>query len=161
MPRLSLADRFWRKVDKSGGPDGCWPWTGFIHKNGYGYFRLEKGSNSLAHRVAFILTYGAAADDVDHDCHNKADCSGGWTCPHRRCCNPTHLVRATRSENLAASPNTNAGKTHCPAGHLYDDANTYINPATLQRQCRKCRADKARARRRQNRTEQKGSGSNY
>lgn len=161
MPRLSLADRFWRKVDKSGGPDGCWPWTGFIYKNGYGYFRIGTGKNGLAHRIAFILTHGPTDSDVDHDCHNQSNCPGGWTCPHRRCCNPEHLVSSTRGENLANSPHGHANVTHCPSDHPYDEANTYVTPEGY-RKCRRCNADRARALR-QNRTEQKqkGSGSNY
>lgn len=41
------------------------------------------------------------------------------------------------------------GKTHCPAGHPYDDANTYVNPKGW-RCCRICQRDvkrRARARR--------------
>ncbi len=30
-----LIDRYLAKVDKSGGPDACWPWTGSLNK-GYG-----------------------------------------------------------------------------------------------------------------------------
>lgn len=39
----------------------------------------------------------------------------------------------------------NAGKTHCPAGHPYDDENTYRSPQG-RRVCRACRREKARRR---------------
>lgn len=43
--------------------------------------------------------------------------------------------------------NVNRDKTHCPQGHPYDSANTYINPAGA-RTCRACRAKRERSRRR-------------
>jgi hypothetical protein len=39
----------------------------------------------------------------------------------------------------------NAAKTHCPRGHPYDDANTYISPRG-SRICRKCRSEAQNAR---------------
>src|SRR5438874_974236 len=36
MRSIPLKDGFWSKVDKSGGPDACWPWTGCINAWGYG-----------------------------------------------------------------------------------------------------------------------------
>jgi hypothetical protein len=45
------------------------------------------------------------------------------------------------------SGHSNAGKTHCAAGHPYDPANTYYTP-TGERRCRACRRVRvARARR--------------
>lgn len=32
----------------------------------------------------------------------------------------------------------NVNKTHCKRGHLFDGANTYINPTSRGRQCRAC-----------------------
>lgn len=32
----------------------------------------------------------------------------------------------------------NANKDRCDSGHLFDDANTYVNPKTGQRSCRTC-----------------------
>jgi hypothetical protein len=34
-----LAERYWSKVDKSGGPDACWPWTAGRSAGGYGILR--------------------------------------------------------------------------------------------------------------------------
>lgn len=40
---VPLAERFWPKVDKSGGPDACWPWLGGINGDGYGFIRDREG----------------------------------------------------------------------------------------------------------------------
>src|SRR3990167_2460661 len=49
--------RFWAKVDRSGGQDACWPWTGGKLRRGYGEVRIAKTTLS-AHRVAYELVYG-------------------------------------------------------------------------------------------------------
>lgn len=41
-------------------------------------------------------------------------------------------------------PPTGPIRTHCPAGHEYSGANTYINPKTRNRQCRACGAERSR-----------------
>jgi hypothetical protein len=81
-----VLERFWSKVDKSGGPDGCWPWTASCSKDGYGRFRL--GGKSLeAPAIAFELTFGWKPPEVDHRCRNRI------------CCNPKDLRAATRKQN--------------------------------------------------------------
>src|SRR6185312_561373 len=49
---------FWDRVDRSGGPDACWPWTGAINKSGYGSFGEKPGSIRTTSRVAYELTHG-------------------------------------------------------------------------------------------------------
>ncbi len=46
--------RFWSKVDKSAGPDGCWLWTGSRYQSGYSRFLVYPHYFS-AHRVAYTL----------------------------------------------------------------------------------------------------------
>lgn len=88
-------DRFWSKVDKSGGPDACWPWTGakLTKRGGYGAFNLDN-KTIRAHRLAWELTNGPIpvgdgwhGTVVRHLCHNAV------------CCNPAHLTIGTTQEN--------------------------------------------------------------
>ena len=82
-------DRFWSYVDRSGGPDACWPWTGARQHPGYGKLRVSKRS-LFAHRIAVFLAAGAwPGPVVMHTCDNPP------------CCNPAHLRSATQAENMA------------------------------------------------------------
>lgn len=140
-PERREAD-FWSKVDKSGGPDACWPWTGHIAPSGYGVH-----SQARAHRVAFECISGPipAEITIDHLCHQPEECEGGDDCPHRRCCNPAHLGLASAVSNAMRgnSPAAkNARKTHCPQGHPYDEVNTYIRQG--HRYCRECGRERNR-----------------
>lgn len=51
-PPESAEKRFWRKVDKSGGPDACWPWLASTHPGGYGQFYDARNKPIYAHRFA-------------------------------------------------------------------------------------------------------------
>lgn len=81
------AERFWSKVDRSGGPDACWPWTGAVDGKGYGRFNIA-GHNIPAHRVALAL---AGRD--------PGDACGLHSCDNPPCCNAAHLVRGTLQDN--------------------------------------------------------------
>ncbi len=94
--RKSNAERFWEKVDKSAGPDACWPWTASIAHWGYGSFawRYEDGrvGGRQASRCALELHLGRpipAHLEAAHECKNRA------------CCNPAHLVEKTKTQNEA------------------------------------------------------------
>lgn len=79
---------FWAKVDRSGGPDACWPWMGSC-SGGYGKTSY-KGKKIKAHRLAYLLTHGELDPEVTvrHTCDNKP------------CCNPKHLVPGTQLQNI-------------------------------------------------------------
>ena len=81
----TLEERFWALVDRSGGPDACWPWIGARTEPGYGLFTIRRrkdipqglpplrhSNTYLAHRVSYVLTIGAIPDgqDVLHKCDN-------------------------------------------------------------------------------------------
>jgi hypothetical protein len=96
----AIADRFWRKVDTSGGPDACWPWLGYVMRDelrspqGYGQFRPSGVLGRRlwkAHRFALFLATGEVPQGMDacHECDNTV------------CCNPSHLWWGTHQENMA------------------------------------------------------------
>lgn len=127
--RPTLLDRFWEKVDRSGGPLACWPWLGVVSDNGYG-----KLNNRYAHRVAYQLAVGPIPDGLTID-HVKAR-----GCTRRDCCNPAHLEPVTRGENALRGDSRNARnarKTHCRRGHEFTPENTRISKRG-HRECRTC-----------------------
>jgi hypothetical protein len=67
---------------------------------------------------------------IDHLCRNTI------------CVNPDHMQVVTVRENTLRG-NTfqarNLRKTHCPQGHPYDQANTYLHRG--KRHCRICQRD--------------------
>ena len=85
-------ERFWSKVDRSGGPDACWPWMGGRRAKGYGLFWLD-GRGRNANRVAYELDRGHPPPPerpfVLHHCDDPP------------CCNPKHLYSGTAAENTA------------------------------------------------------------
>lgn len=78
VAKRTESERFWAKVDRSGGPDACWPWLGFVRPNGYGIARVGR-MTMQASRRAWILTVGPIPEGlvIDHLCHGRdAKCSG-------------------------------------------------------------------------------------
>lgn len=129
-------------------PNGCWLWlnpSGM--KDGYGLFKPAPGQKPvLAHVWAYQAFKGPIPNgmDLDHLCHtNDPECPGGPDCEHRKCCNPDHLEPVTRSVNILRSRHAERGKTHCPKGHEYTDANTARRNG--RRFCRQCDRDRKRA----------------
>lgn len=84
--------RFWSKVDRNG-PNGCWVWTGFCNKKGYGHFSGTR-TMYLAHRVSYYLTTGSQPGrlQVQHTCPDGRD--------NPSCVNPDHLMPGTSQGNM-------------------------------------------------------------
>ncbi len=80
-------------VDRSSGPDACWPWKRALNENGYGRFKTPN-HYPIAHRVAWALANGPIPDGLNV-CHN---CPGG---DNPACQNPAHLWLGTDVENVA------------------------------------------------------------
>ncbi len=101
-PVRSLPDeeRFWHYVDKSAGPDACWPWTGGIQSEGYGAFYWQ-GKKIGAHVLAYLLANGLEVmpENTPHVDHVRAK-----GCRMRHCCNPAHLEAVTQAENNRRAP---------------------------------------------------------
>lgn len=145
---MTAVERFWSNVDRSAGPEGCWPWIGPIKESGYGIASV--GSRQIrAHRFAYFLLNGRMPEgDTDHTCHNGSGCVGGRGCPHRACCNPSHLEDVTRKVNRKRGNaqdvrGTQAERTHCPQGHEYTAANTWRDRNNY-RFCRTCNRERHR-----------------
>jgi hypothetical protein len=88
-----IIDRFWSKVDRSGGPDACWPWLGAKLKDGYGAFTLPPKRSIGAHRAIWVLLYGEPPAEMKV-CHN---CPTG---DNPACVNPAHLWLGTQQQNI-------------------------------------------------------------
>lgn len=137
--RKPLAERWRAQVSIPDDPQDCWLWTGARLPTGYGVIGQGGAGGRLlkAHRVALEVIACQAIPD-------------GWvvmhTCDNPPCVNPAHLRSGTYSDNALDSVrkgrarNQNATKTHCPQGHAYDEANTYVHPDG-RRACRTCRRD--------------------
>jgi hypothetical protein len=82
---------FWKRVDVSGGRDGCHPWTGRIkiHKTcRYGFYDHD-GTYDYAHRYAWFLTYSKWPEpQANHTCDNGL------------CCNVRHMYEGTQQQNI-------------------------------------------------------------
>jgi len=82
----SLEERFWHQVKKS---DDCWLWVGAMMRNGYGQIKGENRKTIGAHRVSYLIAYGAIPKGMNvlHKCDTP------------QCVNPSHLFLGTHRDN--------------------------------------------------------------
>ncbi len=124
---------------------GCWEFTGRLDREGYGIQWVTDVGNRRSHRLAYEYFVGPIPDGltIDHLCRNRA------------CCRPDHLEAVTIGVNIHRGNTAaaiNAAKTHCPAGHAYDEGNTHVRKSG-QRECRMCMRDRSRRQRARKRVE--------
>ena len=85
--QVPVEDRFWRHVQKSPDPDGCWLWTGATWDR-YGTFHSDEGTVT-AHRFSYEHFVGPIPEGMKV-CH---------TCDTTLCIRPSHLFTGTNQEN--------------------------------------------------------------
>ena len=95
----STPEHFWSRVDRSGGPDACWHWTGSIgQRTWYGQVTYHR-KNMPAHRLAWILSFGPPPTDKPHVLHQCDVRYERTDKSYRSCCNPSHLKPGTARDN--------------------------------------------------------------
>jgi hypothetical protein len=109
--------------------NGCWLWQAHCNNDGYGVVSVERKLKK-AHRVVYEMLVGPIDEGLTLD----------HLCRVRHCVNPAHLEPVTHQENILRGDTlqgVNARKTHCPLGHAYDEANTWLYRGS--RYCLACR----------------------
>lgn len=129
-------------------PSGCWSWTGFVDRDGYGRFR-----HTGAHRLVYEALVGKLSPelDLDHLCHNRSTgCPSNNRCPHRRCVRHDHVAPIPRAVHNRIGTKWNSLKDRCDSGHLFDEENTYWRldrpkvHGSFGRECKMCRREAVR-----------------
>lgn len=95
-------ERYEAKVDRSGGPTACHPWTAALNEHGYGLFAHD--GETLAARWAYKHFVGPLADNevVRHICDVRA-------CQNRR-----HWVKGSQIQNIMDA--VERSRQHRPLG---------------------------------------------
>jgi hypothetical protein len=135
-----LFDKFAERLDKfTNKSDGCWLWTGRVHKNNkVGEISVSSGFKVPVHRLALMIRDGLIEFPrewlVAQHCGNKL------------CVKPEHLyIRCTLSEHTKMlwkddnyrKLNRGRIKTSCKRGHPFTIENTYIYRNV--KRCRICK----------------------
>ena len=130
-----LPSKFWSKTAID---TGCVLWIGAVNSKGYGCFAVA-GVSKLAHRVVWEDTHGPIPDELQLD----------HLCRVRNCVNVDHLELVSASENQRRKPVRIEVGGECPSGHpIGSTGDLYISPKRRTAECRACRRELSRSRRR-------------
>lgn len=100
LDRAARISEFHARVDRSGGADACWPWTGASrHQFGYGFMRFDGVNTVPAHRIAYAIEHGLKLSDIPRGMVIRHLCSD--PAYRNNCNNPAHLAIGSQAENLA------------------------------------------------------------
>ncbi len=88
--QLTVRQKFWMRVDSSGGDNDCWLWKGAMRSEYGGMYNRLTGQAEYSHHLAFLFSRGKRQSQwVLHRCGNPM------------CCNPSHLYDGTPAQNAA------------------------------------------------------------
>ena len=118
-------ERFWEKVDRTGGTEACWIWIAGQNKYGTGTFRLY-GKSVPARRLAYEWVCGPIPEGLE--IRAGQDCKPA-------CVNPAHLVALPKIES--SRRNGKHQLSHCRKGHAFTEEN--IDWSDGSRNCATCR----------------------
>lgn len=123
-----LSERFVAKFQEV--PEiGCWIWTGYTDRDGYGSVTINKRSYR-AHRVAYEAKHGMIPHGlvIDHLCRQPS------------CVNPDHLRAVTNRENLMADGSLAPAKRQAEQTHC-TKCGSELAHLSYQRRCLSCRKE--------------------
>ena len=124
-------ESLYARVDKSAGPDACWPWLGATVSKGYGSVGVPNGDGTFrtvgAHRAMYEMEVGPIPDglQIDHLCRNVI------------CVNPAHLEPVTQAENMRRRRYAEVRK--CWKGHDLSGPDALMSAGEGKSRCRQCR----------------------
>lgn len=85
MPDQTIPAAVLDRIDRSGGPEACWPWLGARKREGYG---VAKVAGKVVRVPRLLLGLTDPREEALHSCDNPP------------CCNRAHLRAGTRQDNM-------------------------------------------------------------
>jgi hypothetical protein len=145
-PKISESQIIELLWDKTQFEDGCWRFTGFKNRGGYGIIYV----NSTTYKVHVLSLTIFKNVELNYS-KNGLQALHTRNCPNKDCWNPDHLYAGTNFDNMkdavAIGTHKEIRKTHCANGHEYNKENTAIRvypKGNKKRVCIICRNESRR-----------------